>query len=211
MAFFSDSLLLASLVLATAGWWFWRAAAGAKPALRLNLRFAVALLMVPASFGFDVALFPALSGAAQAVMGLVLALAATALALGFAGTRPAPPWAGTLALCCSLAAGIFSLLSGACTVVLLAQLAAAATLGALLLWNAAGQGKARGAVAGLLIAAASLALAEQALARSLALLAAARFALPLKAAVEVRRSAQGLAISGAGLVGHGIGMDQNLT
>jgi len=190
--------------------WFWRAAAKAKPALRLNLRFAVALLMVPAAFGFAVALFPALSGAAEAVAGLVLALAATALALGFAGTRPAPPWLGSLALCCSLAAGLFSLLSGSVHAVVAAQLAAAAALAALLLWHGAAQGKARGAMAGLLIAAASLALAEQALAGSLALLAAALFVLPLKLTIQVRGPAQNLAIGGAGLAGHGIRVDQNL-
>jgi hypothetical protein len=211
MAFFSDSpLLLASLLLAAAGFWVWRAARGVKAALRLNLRFAVALLMVPAWFGFAVALFPILFGAAQAVMGLALALADSALGLGFAGPRPAPAWAGCLALCGALAAGLFSLLSGEIYVVLLAQLIAAAALAALLMWHGVGPGKTRGAVGAVLIAAASLAWAEQALAGSLALLAAGLFALPLKLPVETRRQVQDLPISGAGAAGHGALVGQYL-
>lgn len=211
MAFFLDSaLLLASLSLAAACVWFWRATAGARPALRLNLRFAAALLMVPAAFGFAVALAPGFSGAAEAVTGLVLVLAITALGLGFAGARPAPSWLGSLALCGALAAGLFSLLSGEITVVLLAQLIAAAGLAALLLWNGAARDKLRGLAVGLLIAAASLALAEQALAGSLALLAAALFALPLKLPVEPRGHVQDLSVSGAGTAGHRGLMGQNL-
>jgi hypothetical protein len=211
MALFSDSpLLLASLLLAMAGCWFWRIAANARPALRLNLRFAVALLMVPAALGFAVALFPALSSAAQAVTSLVLALAIAALALGFAGPRPAPAWAGSLALCSALAAGLFSLLNGAIYVVVSAQLAAACMLAALLLWNGTGRGKARGCAAALLIVAASLALAEQALAGALALLAAGLFALPSKLPVELRGRTQSLPIGGPGATGQGALMGQNL-
>lgn len=114
MAFSLDSrLALSAALLCIVAALAWRLAGGRGASVRLNLRFAAVLFAALGVTGLAAACNPPLGEVLFAIALLVMALGGVALALSLFQPRPAPPLAASAALVAALAAGLIATLMDA--------------------------------------------------------------------------------------------------